>query len=706
GRRSIPWDSAQEFYPALAFAAQQLREGSFPWWNPYLFAGYPQFADPQAMTFQPSVVLPLLLSDLPSITWFNTVIVLHVLLAGFGALTLARSYRLSPLAQLLFALTFMYGGVAASRMQHTPMLISYCFLPWLWWGLRRLVDRPDWRSALIVGIGGGLCALQLTQVTYLIALLMGGYALWLLSQSPSEKRWRSVGAMAAALLVSLLLSSPQWLSTLAFLPFSNRAELSLAEAVGGSLWPASLATLLAGNVFSHTIGTYWGPGDITTDYLYVGIVPLVAWLFWGGGSKYRGERHDEHCGERRFWSVVLLLSLLYAVGTHTLFYERLHYALPGLTLFRRPADALFLAMPALSLLGAMALNRRLTGQPTRPNGFALVAAGVLLAYTFWIVLAAHRPQALLALLYSAATAGVLLWLLRYPSRPAATGTLLVILLLCVLDLRLHNVAHRFNAHKNQELRLYRSSPAPTEAALIARLQAGIERTAIPERVELFWLPVLVNGAGVFGIGNISGYNPMLYSRYVRMFGVNSEPPNLVEQRTFTDWAPDFSAHAFDLLGLREVVNRDANGVIHSERRKSVLPRILTPTEIRVHEDDLPPAEAFRSTDFSQTLWLPAEEAENTACRTSSAGKLYIGTVKYTSNATTIEYTGEAPAWLVLNEIHMPGWYARIGGEEIPLLRGNGMFRTMCVPAGSHQLTVAFNPLRFLAAGWRAYRSQQ
>ncbi|MDR0770426.1 MAG: hypothetical protein LBE75_04410 [Burkholderiales bacterium] len=698
GKLSIPWDSAQEFYPGLAFAVQQLREGSFPWWNPYLFAGYPQFADPQAMTFQPTVVLPLLLSDLPAITWFNTVIVLHVFLAGIGALAVARSYRLSPLAQLLFALTFMYGGVAASRMQHTPMLISYCLLPWLWWGLRRLAERPDWRRALIAGVVGGLCALQLTQVTYLIALLMGCYALWLLYCCPHGERWRCLSALAAAALVSLLLSSPQWLSTFAFLPFTNRAELSLAAAAEGSLRLPTLATLLAGNVLSHTRGTYWGPGDLSQEYLYIGILPLVAWLCWGGDSgKHRGKHRGEHQGERRFWSAVLLLAFLYALGRHTPFYEWLYHVLPGMSLFRRPPDALFLTVPALGLLGAMALDRRLRGQPTRPHKPALVAAGLLLAYTIWMVLAAHRPQALMWLLYSAAIAGALLWLLRHRSRPVAAGVLLAILLLCVLDLRLNNVVTRFNAHKNQDLRLYRSSPMPAEGKLIAQLRTTVGDNPVPERLELYGMALLTNGAGVFGIGSISGYNPMLYNRYARLFGISSYPPDSSEQRVFTDWAPDFSARAFDLLGLRGIVNRSADG-LDVTLRPSVLPRILNPTEVRVHEDDLPPPEAFRLTDFSQTLWLPAGEAEKTDCPMTAAGGLSVGSVHCTPNAVTIEVSGEAPGWLVLNEIHMSGWYARVGDEEVPLLRGNGMFRVVCVPAGSHRLTIAFSPLRFLAAG--------
>jgi hypothetical protein len=188
-----------------------------------------------------------------------------------------------------------------------------------------------------------------------------------------------------------------------------------------------------------------------------------------------------------------------------------------------------------------------------------------------------------------------------------------------------------------------------------------------------------------------------------MFGIVPRPPDFISKRTFTEWAPDFSARAFDLLGLREIMSANADG-IDTQHRQSLLPRILNPVEVRFHEDDLPPSEAFRSTDFVHTLWLPIRETEKTACQNGTAGEIHIGQVKYTTNTIMIEFAAKSPAWLVLNEVYMPGWYARIGDEEIPLLRGNGLFRATCVPAGAHRLIIAFSPFRFLAAGWRAYRA--
>lgn len=169
GIKTIPFDAVQQFFPAVSFSAEQLRHLQAPWWNPYLYGGYPQLADPQMMTLQPSMLLPMLLAP-TSLHLFTVVVLLHVLVGGFGALRLARVQEMPPLAQLLFALVLMFGGVAASRLQHTPMIVSYSLLPWLWLGMEQVRRHGRARDVLLAGIAGGLCALQLTQVTYFIIL--------------------------------------------------------------------------------------------------------------------------------------------------------------------------------------------------------------------------------------------------------------------------------------------------------------------------------------------------------------------------------------------------------------------------------------------------------------------------------------------------------------------------------------------------------
>ena len=53
GAATIPWDAKAHFQPQIQFLAQSLARGQWPCWNPYVFAGHPQIADPQSMIFSP-----------------------------------------------------------------------------------------------------------------------------------------------------------------------------------------------------------------------------------------------------------------------------------------------------------------------------------------------------------------------------------------------------------------------------------------------------------------------------------------------------------------------------------------------------------------------------------------------------------------------------------------------------------------------------
>lgn len=69
---SLPWllgnhfnsyDSFDEFYPQSWFVVNSLRQGDWPWWNPYQYAGLPMFGDAQAMLFSMHTMVGLLLGS-------------------------------------------------------------------------------------------------------------------------------------------------------------------------------------------------------------------------------------------------------------------------------------------------------------------------------------------------------------------------------------------------------------------------------------------------------------------------------------------------------------------------------------------------------------------------------------------------------------------------------------------------------------------
>lgn len=127
--RVLPWDAMISSYPMVYFNAHTLRLGQLPWWNPYIYAGYPQIADPQGMLFSPLLMAWMLLRKSPGASWFAWGVLWHMLMGGTAMLALLRRSGANAFGALLGATVFMAGGVAASRMEHTPILLAYAYAP-------------------------------------------------------------------------------------------------------------------------------------------------------------------------------------------------------------------------------------------------------------------------------------------------------------------------------------------------------------------------------------------------------------------------------------------------------------------------------------------------------------------------------------------------------------------------------------------------
>src|SRR5262249_4676989 len=128
---------------------------------------------------------------------------------------------------------------------------------------------------------------------------------------------------------------------------SNRAAIDYLGAGRGSLHPALLITSLIPDVFgaSGRMEDYWGPPSFAwrdsgiflaqnMGQLDIGAIPAVLLLM----AAMRGRLW---AAEVRFFTVALVLALFYALGWYTPVFRVFYELLPGVGLYRRPADATF-----------------------------------------------------------------------------------------------------------------------------------------------------------------------------------------------------------------------------------------------------------------------------------------------------------------------------------------------------------------------------
>src|SRR6266536_62888 len=131
-------DTVAYYYPLTSWYAEQLKAGRLPLWLPYIFGGYPLFADGEVGMLYPLNLLAFAL--LPSDIAFVWLRPLHFWLAGLFSYWLSRLLGISRFGALLAGLTFSYGSFLVAHLQHENLVRSTVWLP-LSLGLMELALR-------------------------------------------------------------------------------------------------------------------------------------------------------------------------------------------------------------------------------------------------------------------------------------------------------------------------------------------------------------------------------------------------------------------------------------------------------------------------------------------------------------------------------------------------------------------------------------
>ncbi len=379
GRIIARGDLLLYFYPLRDFAAQAVREGRLPLWNPYTFMGAPFLANSQVGFFYPFNVA---LSWLPVEQAVSLNIVLHLLLAALTAYALGRlGFRFGRVASLASGAAFGLGGYLGAQIEHLNQLQVLAWMPLLvLWVIHPLADRRD--ALKRVAALAGVLSLQIlaghTQSLYIAGVTAGLAALacvvWPEHGSVRERAQRLmpliVLAFGAALAV--LLCAAQLAPTLELSRESFRSGgLPFNEAGAFSWRPWVIARAL--------LPTYGDP--LFAEYVaYLGAAGLALAAL--------GAINALRTHQRALLPLVLLAAgFVLALGVVTPLFNVLYKALPGFALFR--AQARWLAMFALGaalLIGAgvQALSAGIDKRDARRWLAACVVLLGMLTFGVWL----------------------------------------------------------------------------------------------------------------------------------------------------------------------------------------------------------------------------------------------------------------------------------------------------------------------------------
>ena len=254
------------FYPYRDFVASALRSGQIPFWNPYLFAGAPLLANPQAAVLYPLHWPLVWLTATQQVYWSAA---LHTWLLGYGGYWLLRVWRYDAWAGLVTGLVLAGAGFTGGLVGHLNQLNAVAWLPWSVLCVEVGRGQPRWSS--VAGRGAGLgvvVALMLlaghTQSVYINLFGLGCWVVWpvvaaasrwvihRLRRTPHESatfQWAHEVARLAIYVtgvgLGILLSAPQLLPTLELSGLGLRTGgLSYLDATSFSLKPLALGWTL------------------------------------------------------------------------------------------------------------------------------------------------------------------------------------------------------------------------------------------------------------------------------------------------------------------------------------------------------------------------------------------------------------------------------------------------------------------------------
>jgi hypothetical protein len=418
--------------------------------------------------------------------------------------------------------------------------------------------------------------------------------------------------------------------------------------------------------------------------------------------------------EIRFFSLAALLTLLYALGWYTPVFHFIYELLPGVALYRRPADATFVFGALLAMIAGYLVHRWLTGTiaPARrwqrlleiaiATALVSLAVGLALKVGEW----ASAALPILWGLGFAAGAVAALLLTRLLNARSAVSAAAVLAAFSTYDLAFNNAP---NESTGLPPALYAALNPDTKDETIALLKARLKSVAAPDRrdrVELIGVGYHWPNIGlIHDLDHLFGHNPLRLADFVR---ATAAPDTVAgpDQRQFTPLLPSYRSTLEDLFGVRFIAIGVPVGEIDSSLKPGDLNFIARTKDAYVYENPraLPRvllATDWRKADFDGMIrsggWPDVDPRRTVLLQHAPAGFAPSGAggsariLRYRN--TEIEIATDAPAGgiLVLNDVWHPWWRASVDGKPADILKANVLFRAVTVPPGHHVVRFSFHP---------------
>ncbi len=643
-------DLTEWFIRSSEFSTGSSTNHEWPLWNPFLAMGQPHVGNPQsALYYPPNWLFPLF--DIP--VFLSWLLVVHHLSAAFGCLVLGRNWGLRWSSSVLSGVGFGLAPylIAQTAEGHYAQIAAIAWIPWTFVAYERFRQRGglNWipiSACLSLSFFAG----HVQETLYLIMLLSA-----VITMEATRHVWRKEFQRSVTLLACWLLTGVVMVGLVAIdlVPIWSVSRLSTR--VHGLDLAAAGTGLCTRNVQQLVFPFAHGPPGTGDDFwetlFHFGtILSTIAFL----GAFLRWDRRGV-----RIMVFLFLIATLFAFGNQTPFFNCCYRLVPGVAAFRMPSRMLFCSSFCVAMLAGFGFD----------------------AITDKLRTLASRFQ-------------------RWQCRLSFEG--LTVVLLALVSGELCMFAHQVLATIPRQ---YLRGPSRVSEFFTRQVEFGrvladqfvySDREAVRDQVLLMraYEPVrLLRFAGLFEAMtnndasiDLSGYQPLQLGAF-RKSGLDLAGVHYVvtvtRQSQHPGWKLVEQGHVPGPVSLRG--HRATSLPFWIYKNESPLPRAFVQGCVTTCSDWPLAIRALKNNDSRRSIILSEDRLGPGPRSEFRAAKI----VEYTPNRVIIDVECHAAGYAVLTDLYHPGWIARIGDANAPVIPVNFGFRGVPIPAGRHRIVMQY-----------------
>ncbi len=733
----IERDLSGFFLPPRFLWVSMVKFGEAPLWNPWNYSGIPLLA-----TLQPGVLYPphLLYFVLPFNVAWNWLIILHFVFAAFSTYLFLRYLKASWLASFVGGAVFMLSGYLLAVHSLITHLLAVPWFPLVLLSYLRYFDNKKRRHLVYTAIFLAMEFLAgAPEIVLMTVLVLAVFSVREAALSWTRKKRSSDGGLGgrgiylrmskvlvpafipivSVIALFLLITAAQ------LIPFAElklhsirKSGLSYEEATTWSLaWKDFVLFLLPdafGSISKFDYVKFWSDQSWLKT-MYIGIIPIILSVFYFAKS-------------RRFritFSVLVIMSFLFALGRSTPFYKLLHH-FPPFDSIRYPIKFLFPFFFSIAAMSGMGLDSLIRGVADNDHRTRTIVRVVFYAGCFCMLAWAYvnlfesnmyrfisnmgwKPDAfndidfnlhnLKRLLFFTMLFCVTLFLyLRARGRKAVLAFLVLVL---VSDLFLANYGF-YNSlpwetyMKPRGFSEKLSQGAGKGGRYLLTLKSMRDLEVIFNRPPLDKIAFAPPYASLYRVCSMDGSEVMRIMYYDLFLQVLLFSPSLDYAKRFFDISDlrylmtsyELDDHDFVLSGKMTLNNKDIFLYEYIRRPGHFL--FYGKAIIVKSEKEAVERLVDTRIDLRKNLIVLGDKEQFSSQTEDHGGRVDL--ISCGANEMKLKYEISSSAFLYLSDTYYPGWRAYVDGRRTKIYRANLAFRAIKVPEGRHTVVFKYVPM--------------